>query len=280
MSNDAAEGQTNAMAAAERLRGVAVTVLVPTRNEGDNVERLLGRLSTHFGETGRSYEVLFVDDSDDETPQVVRRAAAAGEPVRMIHRPVGRRDGGLAGALTLGMAQARGRAVIVMDGDLQHPPEVAESMVAPLLDGPAQVTVGSRYAAGGSAEGLEYRWRHWASVGSRWLVQFMFRETRRSSDPGGGLFAIRPEVLANATLAPEGYKMLVEILVRGKWEVLVDVPYRFETRTDGQTKSTLVEGWNMVKHLVRLWWSTRVGWGPEPAQPRTDGLEILDLAAP
>ena len=91
---------------------------------------------------------------------------------------------------------------------------------------------------------------------------------------------IRPEVLANATLAPEGYKMLVEILVRGKWEVLVDVPYRFETRTDGQTKSTLVEGWNMVKHLVRLWWSTRVGWGPEPAQPRTDGLEILDPAAP
>lgn len=43
----------------------------------------------------------------------------------------------------------------------------------------------------------------------------------------------------------------------------MDVPYRFETRTDGQTKSTLVEGWNMVKHLVRLWWSTRVGWGPE-----------------
>lgn len=140
-------------------------------------------------------------------------------------------------------------------------------MVAPLLDGPAQVTVGSRYAAGGSAEGLEYRWRHWASVGSRWLVQAMFRETRRSSDPGGGLFAIRPEVLDGAALAPEGYKMLVEILVRGKWEVLVDVPYRFETRQDGQTKSTLVEGWNMIKHLVGLWWSTRVGWGPQPPTP-------------
>jgi len=75
VSNDAAEGQTNAMAAAERLRGVAVTVLVPTRNEGDNVERLLGRLSTHFGETGRSYEVLFVDDSDDEIVGRPRRAS-------------------------------------------------------------------------------------------------------------------------------------------------------------------------------------------------------------
>lgn len=254
-----------------------VTVLVPTRNEGDNVDRLLKRLSAHFAETGRTYEVLFVDDSDDDTPDYIRAASAAGEPVRMIHRPADRRDGGLAGALTLGMERAAGRAVIVMDGDLQHPPEVAEPMVAPLLDGPAQVTVGSRYIAGGSAEGLEYRWRHWASVGSRWLVQAMFRETRRSSDPGGGLFAIRPEVLANATLAPEGYKMLVEILVRGDWDVLVDVPYRFENRRDGQTKSTLVEGWNMIKHLVGLWWSTRVGWGPQPPRPRTDGLEILDL---
>ncbi|MCB1029222.1 MAG: glycosyltransferase [Microthrixaceae bacterium] len=257
-----------------------VTVLVPTRNEGDNVTRLLARLADHFAETGRSYEVLFVDDSDDATPEVIRGAAASGSPVRMIHRPAARRDGGLAGALTLGMHEARGRAVIVMDGDLQHPPEVAEPMVAPLLDGPAQVTVGSRYAAGGSAEGLEYRWRHWASVGSRWLVQFMFRETRRSSDPGGGLFAIRPEVLDGATLAPEGYKMLVEILVRGDWDVLVDVPYRFETRTDGQTKSTLVEGWNMVKHLVGLWWSTRVGWGPSPPQPRTEGVEFFEPGPP
>ena len=131
-----------------------VTVLVPTRNEGDNINRLLSRLSAHFSETGRSYEVLFVDDSDDDTPDLVRAASAAGEPVRMIHRPAGRRDGGLAGALTLGMARAAGRAVIVMDGDLQHPPEVAEPMVAPLLDGPAQVTVGSRYAAGGSAESI------------------------------------------------------------------------------------------------------------------------------
>jgi glycosyltransferase involved in cell wall biosynthesis len=200
--------------------------------------------------------------------------------LRQLEKFVDNLDGGLAGALTLGMARAAGRAVIVMDGDLQHPPEVAEPMVAPLLDGPAQVTVGSRYAAGGSAEGLEYRWRHWASVGSRWLVQAMFRETRRSSDPGGGLFAIRPEVLDGAALAPEGYKMLVEILVRGKWEVLVDVPYRFETRQDGQTKSTLVEGWNMIKHLVGLWWSTRVGWGPQPPTPRVEGLEFLDRNEP
>ena len=280
MSGEAAEAQTNSLAGENRLRDVAVTVLVPTRNEGDNINRLLSRLSAHFSETGRSYEVLFVDDSDDDTPDLVRAASAAGEPVRMIHRPAGRRDGGLAGALTLGMARAAGRAVIVMDGDLQHPPEVVEPMVAPLLDGPAQVTVGSRYAAGGSAEGLEYRWRHWASVGSRWLVQAMFRETRRSSDPGGGLFAIRPEVLDGAALAPEGYKMLVEILVRGKWEVLVDVPYRFETRQDGQTKSTLVEGWNMIKHLVGLWWSTRVGWGPQPPTPRVEGLEFLDRNEP
>ena len=88
------------------------------------------------------------------------------------------------------------------------------------------------------------------------------------------------EVLDGAALAPEGYKMLVEILVRGKWEVLVDVPYRFETRQDGQTKSTLVEGWNMIKHLVGLWWSTRVGWGPQPPTPRVEGLEFLDRNEP
>ena len=97
MSGEAAEAQTNSLAGENRLRDVAVTVLVPTRNEGDNINRLLSRLSAHFSETGRSYEVLFVDDSDDDTPDLVRAASAAGEPVRMIRsrwawpgRPAGR----------------------------------------------------------------------------------------------------------------------------------------------------------------------------------------------
>ena len=55
---------------------IAVTVLVPTRNEGDNVNRLLLRLAAHFAETGRSYEVLFVDDSDDDTPELIRAAGS------------------------------------------------------------------------------------------------------------------------------------------------------------------------------------------------------------
>ena len=76
-------------------------------------------------------EVIFVDDSDDETPDRVRDRAGRriGPQVRLIHRDTGQRAGGLGTAVLAGLGEARGDWAVVMDGDLQHPPEVVTQLV-------------------------------------------------------------------------------------------------------------------------------------------------------
>ena len=72
-----------------------VTIVIPTRNEADNVQPLLERLRTVLDET--AFEVVFVDDSDDTTPEVIRDVD--DERVRLLHRLKGDRAGGLGGAV-------------------------------------------------------------------------------------------------------------------------------------------------------------------------------------
>ena len=111
--------------------GVAAwfTVIVPTRDEAANVGPLLARLGAGLGDAVA--EVLFVDDSSDGTEDVIRDVGrVSGQAVRLIHRPEGARKGGLGGAVVEGLRHARGAWVVVMDGDLQHPPELVSRMVA------------------------------------------------------------------------------------------------------------------------------------------------------
>ena len=105
------------------------TIIVPTRNEEGSVAVLLDRLADELADVRA--EVLFVDDSSDDTPEAIRAVAReCGLPVRLLHRPPGARRGGLGGAVVAGLRCARGTWAVVMDGDLQHPPELAARLVA------------------------------------------------------------------------------------------------------------------------------------------------------
>ena len=99
-----------------------VSVIVPTRNEAGNIRVLAERVAASLSGAGFNWEVIFVDDSDDDTP---RRIEALEDALRvtLLHRPLGRRPGGLSGAVVEGFLHARGDVLVVMDGDLQHPPE-------------------------------------------------------------------------------------------------------------------------------------------------------------
>lgn len=96
-----------------------VSVIVPTFNEAANVPELIARIDAAV--TGLEAEIIFVDDSTDNTPQVIA-GVDSRTAVRVIHRldPVG----GLSGAVVAGIRESLGDWVIVMDGDLQHPPEM------------------------------------------------------------------------------------------------------------------------------------------------------------
>jgi dolichol-phosphate mannosyltransferase len=239
----------------------SLSIVVPTRNEAANVallvSRLGGALRTHPG----GWEIIFVDDSDDGTPLAIAALEAEGLPVRLHHRRPGRRPGGLGGAVQDGFRRARGGVVVVMDADLQHPPEVVPTLVAPILAGRVDLAVGSRYRGGGNARGLEGRWRRWVSRFGRSVVHLAVPRSRELSDPLSGLFAFDRRVLDGIKLEPDGFKILLEVVARGRWGVGADIGYHFAHRNAGTSKASLHEGLVFVRHLLNL---SRVVGPPAP----------------
>jgi dolichol-phosphate mannosyltransferase len=119
-------------------------VVVPIRNEGANVWPLVFGLRTALGT--QSAEVLFVDDSDDDTPQVVQGVAelmSEGRSdfrVRLLHREPARRVDGRAGAVEEGLAHAEATYLVVMDNDLTHSPALVPVLLEHLR-GEADVVI-------------------------------------------------------------------------------------------------------------------------------------------
>ena len=230
-----------------------MSVVVPTRNESPNVGVLTARLATALEELAGGWELIFVDDSDDNTPEVVRCLSRPGGPeVRLLHRERGSRPGGLSGALQEGFAIARGRVIAVMDADLQHPPEILPTVAAPALAGTADLVGGSRYGRGGGNGGLDGRWRRVVSRCSLWLSHRLVASSRLLEDPGSGLFAFQRSVLEGVQLRPDGYKMLMEVAARGNWSAVANVNYTFAERYAGNSNAGVREGLVFFRHLARL----------------------------
>lgn len=227
------------------------TVVVPTFNERGNVAELVRRLDEAL--QGRDAEILFVDDSNDDTADVVRRVASGSTlPVRLLHREPGARDGGLAGAVAAGIAAARGDHVVVMDGDLQHPPELV-----PLLRDTAgddvDMVVASRYVGAGDSSGLSSSWRRAVSSSSTLLARSCFprRVGRVCTDPMTGFFCVRREAVQLDRLRPRGFKILLEILARHDLSV-AEVPFAFGERTDGESKASWRNGAQFLWQMAAL----------------------------
>ncbi len=229
-----------------------VTVIVPTYNERDNVVPLLERLADAVG--ALPVEVLFVDDSTDDTPDVVLAAARTARlPVRLLHREGAQRVGGLGGAVLAGLRSTQAEWAVVMDGDLQHPPEVLPDMLRTAAHERADVVVASRYVRGGSATGLANGWRRRVSTGAAGVARALFpRRLRQCSDPMSGYFLVRREAVDLDRLRPDGFKILLEILARGSGLRVGEVPFSFATRHAGDSKADLRQGLVYARHLLRL----------------------------
>jgi len=249
----------------------ALSIVVPTRNEAPNVAPLVDGLEGALADLTGGWELIFVDDSDDATPAEVRSVAErTSVDVRLLHREPGARQGGLGGAVQAGFRLARGRVISVMDGDLQHPPEVIPALVAPPLSGDADIVAGSRYGQQKGTDGLDGPWRRLVSWSCRWLAYLAVPASRPFEDPLSGLFAVRREVVEEADLRADGYKILLEVAARGQWRSACNVAYSFAERNAGDSKASLREGLVFLRHLVKLTYRSRhttraPGSGAQPA---------------
>lgn len=225
-----------------------VSVVVPTFNEQGNVPELIARLDAALA--GVSAEIVFVDDSTDATVAAVHAAASAARlPVSVWHREAP--DGGLSGAVVAGMARSRGDWVVVMDGDLQHPPERVPALLAAAGAG-ADVIVASRYCLGGSSGGLATPGRAAVSRGATALARMLLPgRLRWCTDPMSGFFAVRRSAVDLSALRPRGFKILLEILGRHRLRV-AEIPLVFEERASGVSKADARQGLQYLGQLARL----------------------------
>ena len=228
-----------------------LSIVVPTYNEAPNVAELVRRVTAAVDGAAIDAEIVFVDDSTDATPDVIREvAASASLPVRLIHRE--RATGGLGGAVMEGLAAAESDACLVMDGDLQHPPEDIPVLWHRFSRGDADVVIASRYAGGGTASGLADRSRMMVSKASTAVTRAMFPiRLKDVSDPMTGFFLIDRRTVDSAQLRPRGFKILLEILARRPMRI-AEVPFDFADRHAGESKASLRQGLHFLTQLTAL----------------------------
>ncbi|MFJ4643516.1 glycosyltransferase [Streptomyces bobili] len=233
-----------------------VSIVVPTFNEADNIHELLARIGAAIP-AGTRAEVVFADDSTDRTCEVIEEAAlSSAVPVVLHHRPVP--EGGLGGAVVEGIARATAPWIVVIDADLQHPPELIPQLLARGTATSAELVVASRYTAGGDRAGLDGGYRKLVSSSSTLLTKSLFpRALSGLTDPMSGFFAIRRTAVDRASaqdegLQPLGYKILLELAVRCRPRGIAEVPYAFGERHAGESKSTAREGMRFLRHLITL----------------------------
>ena len=224
---------------------VKLSVIIPTYNERENLPLLIAQLRRLPIEV----ECVVVDDnSPDGTGDIADRLASTDPLIKVIHRP---KKAGLASAIFAGLPKASAPYVAVMDADLQHPPNLLTQMLQSLEDG-YDVVVASRYVSGGGVVG----WTMSRKITSRaaiLLAHLIIPKSRAVRDPMSGYFALKREILENIRINPAiGYKILLAVLVKGRYSKVKEVPMIFQRRQRGKSKLNEREILNYLKLLVNL----------------------------
>jgi len=218
-----------------------LSVVVPTFNEAGSVTGLAERLQAALA--GREWELVIVDDGSPDGTADIAAALVPRIPVNLVRRAG---KAGLASAVVAGFAAARGDVLLVMDADLSHPPETVPALVDAIAGG-ADLAVGSRYVAGGGV----LDWPLKRRVVSR-VACLMGNVLVPVRDSTSGFFALRRSVIEGVTLNPIGFKIGFEVIARGRYTTVVEVPYTFRDRELGASKFGRREIMQYVQQLGQV----------------------------
>ncbi len=236
-----------------------ISVVIPTYKERANIARLVERTGAALAACGEEFELIIVDDaSPDGTGEEVRRLAEEGRPwLRLLERQ-NERD--LSTAVIAGWRIARGDLLGCMDADLQHPPEILPKLLQELRRTGADIVVGSRYVPGGGVS----QWsilRRFISWSATLMASLILPGTLgRVHDPMSGFFVMRRAVVEHVALNPIGYKILLEVLAKGNYVRVLEVPYVFEERRRGGSKMNYKTVFQYLAHLLRISADSGEGW--------------------
>ena len=222
----------------------SLSIVVPTYNERDGLAALVAAIFEAYGREGVDGELVIVDDNSPDGTGALADELAARHRITVLHR-AGKL--GLGTAVIEGFAAASAPIVGVIDGDLSHPPSLLPRMLAVMKNHAADVVIGSRYIPGGGT-------RNWGFA--RLLMSraacLLARGVTPVRDATSGFFLIRKDLARGVRISAGGFKICLELLVRGRPRTVVEVPYVFEGRTAGESKMNLREALGYLDQLKDL----------------------------
>lgn len=218
------------------------TLIIPTYQEKENIGKLLEKISQL---NLKNFEIIIVDDnSTDGTPEEVEeKAKNLTLPIKLIRRK-GKRD--LSQSVLEGFKQASGNVLGVMDADFSHPPELIPQLIKEIDN--ADLVIASRKIPGGKIKNWPLK-RKLSSGFAHLLTKTL---SPKVSDPLSGFFFFKKSIIENVKLSPTGYKILLEILIKGKYQKIKEIPFIFIDRKYGKSKFNWKNILKFIVHLLKL----------------------------
>lgn len=229
---------------ASSLPPASVAIVVPTYNERDRLADLVAAIFAAYAAERVDGELIIVDDNSPDGTGALADELAARHRISVVHR-AGKL--GLGTAVIEGFAAASAPIVGVIDADLSHPPELLPKMLAVMQSHSADFVVGSRYIEGGGT-------RNWG-LGRLWMSRIacmMARQLTPVRDATSGFFLVRRDLARQVRISAGGFKICLELLVRGRPSLVIEVPYVFAGRTAGESKMNLKEAMGYLDQLREL----------------------------
>jgi len=204
-----------------------ISIVIPTYNEAENIGDLLKRIIEALGKLSVDYEILVVDDaSQDGTAGAAEKVL--GVSGRVIRRVSDKKS--LSLSVLDGIKESKGNAVVIMDADGSHPPELIPVFIKKLQEG-YDLVIGSRYVKGGGTKGFPFT-RKFISG----FACLLGRLLTRVKDNTSGFFCIKKAALESVNLTPDGFKIGLEVFVKANYTSFIEVPYNFSDRIKGKSK--------------------------------------------
>jgi dolichol-phosphate mannosyltransferase len=223
-------------------------LVVPTLNEAGNIDTLLRELTNVLSATDYEYEIVVVDDgSTDGTVEKVRGWGKQDPRIRVLSR-VGQR--GLAGAVLYGWSQCRANLLGVIDADLQHPPALLPELLGAAER--ADIAIASRYARSNGTKGWNPLRSAVSKLSTLAAAPLLSKKHLPVTDPMSGFFVIHSRCIEGLSFQTTGFKLLLEILVRGRIRDAAEVPFQFGLRKAGTSKANATIAFHYLHLLARL----------------------------
>ncbi len=205
-----------------------ISVIVPTYNESQNINILIQEITSVLHNNNIEGKIIVVDDNSPDLTWEIVNNIKNDYKVELVRRLDKK---GLSSAILDGFNRADTEIIGVIDADFSHPPEKIPELIKPITEGDSDFVIGSRYVQGGSVE----NWPLNRKIAS-YIARLFVKGLTDVKDPMSGFFFLKKNVIEDVDISPKGFKIGLELIVKGNYKKLTEVPITFRDRKCGNSK--------------------------------------------